>query len=209
MNQTILDIKKELRANMNGIASAAMRQTADYRINWGIELPRIHSIAQEFKSEATHELAQELWKESVRECKILATILMPTERYDEELCDIWAESIQTEEIAQMFCINLMTRLPFASVKAFEWIASPTAPQGSEPAHENTASSIAPQLENCGYLTLCHLMRKGQLSERSADEFLDQASTVLNNKYAIRALQIFASQSEDNARRVKNIADYLL
>ncbi len=182
---------------MNGIASAAMRQTADYRVNWGIELPRIHAIAKEFENEASHELAQVLWNESVRECKILATILMPVERFDEELCDIWVENIRTEEIAQMFCINLMTRLPFASVKAFEWIASPPTPEGGV------------QLQNCGYLTLCHLMRKSELSERSADEFLDQASTALDNKYAIRALQIFASQSEDNALKVKKVADYLL
>lgn len=190
-NDILLDIKKELRANMNGIASAAMRQTEDYRVNWGIELPRIHSIAREFEAEASHELAQTLWKESVRECKILATILMPTDNFDEELCDIWAEDIKTEEIATMFCLNLMTRLPFASSKAFEWIAK----EG--------------MLENCGYLTLCHIMRKGELAERSQEEFLDQASTALNNKYAIKALQIFASMSEDNACKVKKVADYLL
>lgn len=187
----LLDIKKELRANMNGIASAAMRQTEDYRVNWGIELPRIHSIANEFEAEASHELAQTLWKESVRECKILATILMPVENFDEELCDIWAEDIRTEEIATMFCLNLMTRLSYASKKAFEWIAK----EG--------------MLENCGYLTLCHVMRKGELSERSAEEFLDQASAALNNKYAIKALLIYASQSEECTNKVKKIADYLL
>lgn len=191
MKDIILDIKKELRANMNGVASAAMRQTADYRVNWGIEVPRIHSIAKEFEKESSHELAQALWNENVRECKILATILMPTDRFDEELCEIWAESIRTEEIAMMFCLNLMPRLPFASKKAFEWIAKDG------------------QLENCGYLTLCHIMRKGELAERSADEFLDQASAALNNKYAIKALQLFASQSEDNASKVKKVADYLV
>lgn len=202
MKELILDIKKELRANMNGVASAAMRQTADYRVNWGIEVPRIHAIAEEFRGEASHELAQALWNESVRECKILATLLMPLEKFDEELCDIWMESIRTEEIAQMFCLNLMTRLPFASVKAFEWISSSANAEEEELTHNS-------QKENCGYLTLCHLMRKSELSERSTDEFLDQASTALNNKYAIRALQIFGSKSEDNAQKVKNIADYLV
>lgn len=187
---------------MNGVASAAMRQTADYRVNWGIEVPRIHAIAEEFRGEASHELAQVLWNESVRECKILATLLMPLEKFDEELCDIWMESIRTEEIAQMFCLNLMTRLPFASTKAFEWISSSANAEEEELTHNS-------QKENCGYLTLCHLMRKSELSERSTDEFLDQASTALNNKYAIRALQIFGSKSEDNAQKVKNIADYLV
>lgn len=193
MNDIISEIKQELRANMNGVASSYMRKTDDYRVNWGIELPRIHDIASEF--EPNHELAQALWKENVRECKILATILMPTDGFDEELCDIWAESIRTEEIAQIFCINMMARLPYASVKAFEWIAG-----------ENEKGN---QLQNCGYLTLCHLMRKGELQERAANEFLDQASVSLDNKYAIKALQIFGAQSDDNARRVKKIGDYLI
>lgn len=185
----INDIKKELRANMNGVASSHMRQTKDYRVNWGIELPRIAMIAAEFEADRT--LAQALWNESVRECKILACMLMPADELLEEVCDIWAESIQTEEIATMFCLYLMQRLPYASDKAFQWIA------GDEP-----------MLQNCGYLTLCHLMRKYELNEAAAEEFLDQAGASLNNRYAIKALQIFASLNEDNGRKVKNMVDYL-
>ena len=204
VKETILDVKKELRANMNGIASAAMRQSADYRVNFGVELPRIHNIAKEF--EASHELAQALWKENVRECRILATILMPTDRFDEEICDIWVEDIKTIEIAQLFCMNLVNRLKYASSKAFEWMAS-----------DNEMTQC------CGYLTLCHVLRRGELQERSADEFLDQASSVLSHlkteggeeakptvldSQVFKALQIFASQSEVNAEKVKKIADYL-
>lgn len=204
--EVIIDIKKELRANMNGIASAAMRQSADYRVNFGVELPRIINISKEF--EASHELAQALWKESVRECRILATILMPTDRFDEELCDIWVEDIHTIEIAQLFCLNLMSKLKFASVKAFEWMASDKE-----------------MIQCCGYLTLCHVLRRGELQERSADEFLDQAATALAHRsieekngetvkttvldtQVFKALQIFASQSEVNTEKVKKIADYL-
>ena len=61
----IEDIKKDLRANMNGVASAAMRSTPDYRVNFGVELPRLQSLANEYGKD--HELAQALWKESVRE----------------------------------------------------------------------------------------------------------------------------------------------
>ncbi len=202
----ILDIKKELRANMNGIASSAMRQSADYRVNFGVELPRLFSIASEI--EPSHELAQQLWKENVRECRILATILMPTDNFDSELCDIWVENIMTIEIAQYFCMNLVKRLRFASEKAFEWMAS--------------GKRIT---QCCGYLTLCHVMRQGELSKRSADEFLDQAESVISQKddtdqnsndislevlqtQVNKALSIFASQSDEHAERVKNIAYYL-
>ena len=195
----INDIKKELRANMNGVASAHARQTEDYRVNWGVELPRVTMIAEsvaqseEFPTtmEGRRELAQALWKESVRECKILACMLMPTEAFAEDMCDIWVESIRTEEIATMFCLYLMQRLPYASVKAFQWIA------GEEK-----------MLQTCGYLTLCHIMRKYPLNEDAENELLDQAAASLDNRYAIKALQIFASLGEDNARKVKKVADYL-
>ena len=98
-NDIITDIKKELRSCMNGVASAAMRQTEDYRVNFGVELPRLHELSKAF--EPDHQLAQTLWKERVRECRILATILMPAADFDEELCDIWVEDIRTAEMAQI------------------------------------------------------------------------------------------------------------
>ena len=197
MNNVINDIKKELRANMNGVASAHARQTEDYRVNWGVELPRLANIADEIglscdeKGLSRRALAQALWNESTRECKILACMLMPAQEMDEEVCDIWAESIRTEEIATMFCLYLVQKLPYASTKAFEWMAREEK-----------------MLQNCGYVTLCHLMRKYPLSEEAEEEFLDQAGASLDNRYAIKALQIYATLSEDNVGKVKKVADYL-
>lgn len=194
-NEVIIEIKKELRANMNGVASAAMRQTDDYRVNFGIELPRIQQIASEFPSE--RRLAQALWHESVRECKILATILMPAKEFDEELCDIWVSEIRTVEMAQIFALNLMRRLPYASSKAFEWISA-----------DNTMLQIT------GYFTMCHVLRMGEMSQRSAEELLDQLACDINaidgnlSKAAVKTLQIFASRSDDNMNKAKKLADYL-
>ena len=184
---------------MNGVASAHARQTEDYRVNWGVELPRLSKIADEIvqnevaiqEVEGKRELAQALWHESVRECKILACMLMPTEAFAEEVCDIWAESIRTDEIAALFCLYLAKRLPYASVKAYQWMASERR-----------------MLQNCGFLTLIHLMRQYELNNDAEAEFLDQAEANMENKYAIKALQIYASLNEDNARKVKKVADYL-
>ncbi len=194
-NGLITEIKKELRANMNGVASAAMRQTDDYRVNFGIELPRIQQIAREFPSE--RQLAQALWHESVRECRILATILMPTQDFEEDLCDIWVSEIRTVEMAQIFALNLMRRLPYASRKAFEWISADNL-----------------MLQITGYFTMCHVLRKGEMNDRSAEELLDHLTCDVtageNNlsKAAVKTLQIFASQSDDNMNKAKKIADYL-
>lgn len=193
MNKLINDIKKELHAYMNGVASAHARQTEDYRVNWGVELPRLVEMADEIATSdvSLRSLAQALWNESTRECKILACMLMPANEMPEEVCDIWAEEIRTEEIATMFCMYLVQRLPYASTKAYEWM-------GRE----------EKMLQTCGFLTLCHIIRKYELSEDAEAEFLDQASASLDNKYALKALQIYASRSEDNARKVKKVADYL-
>ncbi|MBR2154987.1 MAG: DNA alkylation repair protein [Bacteroidaceae bacterium] len=195
-NDIITDIKKELRSCMNGVASAAMRQTEDYRVNFGVELPRLHELSKAF--EPDHHLAQTLWKERVRECRILATILMPAADFDEELCDIWVEDIRTAEMAQIFALNLMRRLPYASEKAFEWIASEI-----------------PMRQVVGYYTMCHVLRKGEMNERSAEELLDQLACDIHSEVpalqtaAVKTLQNFALQSENNAPKAKKMSDYLL
>ncbi len=174
---------------MNGVASASMgRSTEDYRVNFGVELPRIHAIASEF--EPNHDLAQQLWKESVRECRILAGILQPAETFLPEIADIWVEDMRTLELVQMTTINLFRRLPYASEKAFQWIASE---------RELT--------QQCGYLTLCHLMREGELNERSVNELVDQAcasysqGTPMLRKTLLRTLTIFAETNEESARQL--------
>ena len=64
------DIKGQFRLFMNGVVSQSMREKGlDYKLNFGIELPRLKEIASRY--EKNHEVAQALWKENIRECKIL------------------------------------------------------------------------------------------------------------------------------------------
>lgn len=159
ISDIILQIKKDLRASMNGVASAAMRSTADYRVNFGVELPRLQMIANEY--DKNHELAQALWKESVRECKILATLIQPVELFDGEFADIWIESTSTAEIAQISALNLYQHMTCATTKAFQWIAS-----------DNEIKQIA------GLSVISHLIRGAQLNERSLNELNDQITSLL-------------------------------
>ena len=72
--EKIREIKKQFRLFMNGVVSQSMREKGlDYKLNFGIELPRLKEIAAKF--EQNHEVAQALWKENIRECKILAGLL--------------------------------------------------------------------------------------------------------------------------------------
>ena len=120
--ETIRKIKTELRLAMNGVASAYMRENGmNYKLNFGVELPRLRDIAAGFP--ADHDLAQALWKEDIRECKLLAAMLQPTDTFYPEIADIWVEAMPNTEIAQHTVQNLFCRLPYASQKAYEWIAS--------------------------------------------------------------------------------------
>ena len=71
VHEIIKDIKGQFRLFMNGVVSQSMREKGlDYKLNFGIELPRLKEIAARY--EKNHDVAQALWKENIRECKILA-----------------------------------------------------------------------------------------------------------------------------------------
>ena len=169
---TINDIKKDLRASMNGVASAAMRSTPDYRVNFGVELPRLQSLADEYGKD--HELAQSLWKESVRECRILATMIQPVRQFDAEFADLWMESVHTVEIAQIAALNLFQYMDCAADKAFQWIAS------DDEIRQVTGLSI-----------VSHLLRRTELNPRSVNELNDQLQSLLSDGTATMTVRRLA------------------
>ena len=49
-NETIKEIKKQFRLFMNGVVSQSMREKGlEYKVNFGIELPRLKEIAAKFE----------------------------------------------------------------------------------------------------------------------------------------------------------------
>lgn len=154
-------IKTQLRLSMNGMASASMREKGlDYKIIFGVEIPRLQMIAGEY--EKNHDLAQALWKEDIRECKILAMMLQPVDTFYPEIADIWVESMAYPELAQMASLYLFQFLPYAPTKALEWIAS-----------DNRMKRF------CGFSLYSRLWKKyNDWKPAAGEEFLDQAVTAL-------------------------------
>lgn len=193
VHETIKEIKGQFRLYMNGIASQSMREKGlDYKLNFGIELPRLKEIAARY--EKNHEVAQTLWKENIRECKILAGMLQPIDTFYPEIADIWIEDMHYPEIAELTCLNLFQYLPYASEKAFEWMADERE-----------------YFQLCGFMLLARLLMNGnKLNERSEAEFLDQATAalesegVLSQKAAATALKKFAVQSKENGKKVNRL-----
>ena len=164
MNDEIKEIKQSFRLMMDGAVAQSMRDKGvNYHLNWGATLPRLREKADEIGK--NYDLAIALWTENVRECKILATMIMPADRILPEVVDIWMEQTETVEIAEQAAMNLYQYLPFAPMKAFEWIASDRE-----------------LYQLCGFHVLSRLFMKGQApNERGINEFLDQAHVALQSK----------------------------
>jgi 3-methyladenine DNA glycosylase AlkD len=118
----VKEIKQSFRQMMDGAVAQSMRDKGvDYKLNWGATLPRLQQKADEIGK--NYDLAIALWKENVRECKILATMVMPADVVLPEVIDIWMEQMPTQEIAEQAAFNLFQYLPYAPEKAYTWMAS--------------------------------------------------------------------------------------
>ena len=187
IQDVVKEIKQSFRQMMDGSIAQSMRDKGvGYHLNWGATIPRLREKADELSTLYTqhstlYDLAIALWKENVRECKILATMLMPPDEILPEVVDIWMEQTETLEVAEQASMNLYCRLPYAPQKAYQWIASDK-----------------PLYQLCGFHVLSRLFMNGQEpNERGINEFIDQAIAALHSpelmvrKAANNCLQRFA------------------
>ncbi len=180
IRELVKDIKQSFRLMMDGAVAKSMRDKGlSYKLNWGATLPRLRQKADELGY--NYDLAIALWKENVRECKILATMIMPPDEVLPEVIDIWMEQTTEQEIAEQAAFNLYQYLPYAPEKAYQWIAS-----------DKTLYQL------CGFHSLSRIfMAKREPNERGINEFIDQAVAALQGdsiavrKAALSSVQRFA------------------
>ena len=183
-NNKVKEIKRSFRLMMNGVASQSMRQKgAEYQVNWGIGLVELRNMATEYGQD--YDLAIALWKENIRECKILATMMMPPKEMLPEVAEIWMEQTPTQEIAEIAAFQLYQYLDDAPMLAFKWLASGK-----------------PLYEISGFQVLARLFMQGlEPDERGINELMDQALTGLRSEHAgvrhaaMNCIQRFAALGE--------------
>ncbi len=194
-NQTqekLKEIKRSFRLLMNGETSKSMREKGlDYHLNWGVAFTDLQKMSKEYGKD--YALAVELWKENIRECKILATLIMPCEEMAPDLAELWMEQAPTQEMAEMLAFNLFQYLDYAAVLAFEWI-----------------SHSSPLYQICGYMVLSRrIIKDGAPDDRGLCELIDQAQAALGDpSVAVRhaaynCLQRLASMGEEYARMINS------
>lgn len=185
IQEKVKEIKQSFRLLMDGKTAQSMRDKGvQYKLNWGASIPMLREMAESLSKDLTlspYDLAIALWKEDVRECKILATMLMPADEVLPEVIDIWMEQMPSQEMAEQASFNLFQHLPFAARKAYEWMASDKE-----------------LYQLCGFLVLTRLFMNGQEpNERGINEYIDQLVVALQGpslavrKAAMQSVQRFS------------------
>ena len=186
----IREIKKSFRLSMNGVVSTLQRrQGLDYKINFGVEIPRLKGIAGEHAK--NFELATALWQDNIRECKMMAIFLMPEENYC-DVADKWIGETKFTEIADQLAMHLLCRMPNATEKALEWTR-----------HEED------MFRYCGYQTISHLLRRSvTLDEQQEKKFFESLTGMTGNepgitmKCAHNAVMNYIDRTPDAADRLR-------
>lgn len=182
---------------MNGVISTSMRQKGmNYKLIFGVPIPEIKHIAAAHEPDA--ELARALWKEDVREMKILATLLFPAGSMTQEEALAWMREIPYPEIAEQCCNNLFPTVEQPDQLALKFLADKKSPFG----------------RMCGFLLWAQLFKKNLAVEKSRVEaFLAEctctmhpdveagatASSWQEKQAAVQALKFFGRLSTVNAQ----------
>lgn len=187
---------------MNGVISTSMRQKGmNYKLIFGVPIPEIKHIAAAHEPDA--ELARALWKEDVREMKILATLLFPTGSMTQEEALAWMREIPYPEIAEQCCNNLFPTVEQPDQLALKFLADKKSPFG----------------RMCGFLLWAQLFKKNLAVEKSRVEaFLAEctctihpdveagatASSWQEKQAAVQALKFFGRLSPINAQNALSV-----
>lgn len=160
--QRLKALKAWYRLRMNGVVSHSLRDKGlAYKIIWGVSLPELKAKAAETGKDP--QLARLLWKEDIRESKILALMIMPSDEMTTDETDKWIKEIPNQEIAEIAAMHLFRHIEGAKELAIKWIKA-----------ENDNTRI------CGFHTLCRLFMKGTtLTQAQAETFTQQAQAALN------------------------------
>lgn len=187
---------------MNGVISTSMRQKGmNYKLIFGVPIPEIKHIAAAHEPDA--ELARALWKEDVREMKILATLLFPAGSMTQEEALAWMREIPYPEIAEQCCNNLFPTVEQPDQLALKFLADKKSPFG----------------RMCGFLLWAQLFKKNLAVEKSRVEaFLAEctctihpdveagatASSWQEKQAAVQALKFFGRLSPINAQNALSV-----
>ncbi len=113
---TVLATLKRLESPSDRAGMARFGITVDKAL--GVSVLTLRQLGRPLKGR--QDLALALWDSEVHEARILATIVADPGAMQSELADRWAEEIDSWDLCDQFCNNLIARTDFAWDKVFLW-----------------------------------------------------------------------------------------
>jgi 3-methyladenine DNA glycosylase AlkD len=117
------DVISSLKARANPDNVAGMARfgiCADNTL--GISVTELRSMAREIGKD--HELALHLWASGIHEGRMLATLIEDPKMLAGEQADAWVKDLDSWDICDGLCFNVLWKAPFAYDKCFEYSARP-------------------------------------------------------------------------------------
>jgi 3-methyladenine DNA glycosylase AlkD len=102
-------------ANVAGMARFGIRPKTRVL---GISVVALRKLARELGRD--HALAGALWRSGIHEARLLATMVDDPAQITEAQADRWVRSLDSWDVCDQLCANLLDRTPFAASKAMEW-----------------------------------------------------------------------------------------
>jgi 3-methyladenine DNA glycosylase AlkD len=122
MAMEIQELIEEIKRHMHvSVSEGLSLQGIDYKVNYGVSIPELKSIAEKYKD--NHALALALFQEDIRECKILASMIDDPAKVTGEQIDEWAQSFSNVEIVEQVCSNLFWKSDYILSRSIEWCLS--------------------------------------------------------------------------------------
>lgn len=117
----------ELRAHANAENVAGMsRYGISAEGTLGVSVPTVRALARDAKRElgkdpgAHHKLAALLWDSGVHEARLMATLVDDPALVDDTQMESWVASVDSWDICDLLCNNLLRRTALAWEKAEVW-----------------------------------------------------------------------------------------
>lgn len=118
---TAAAILRQLKAKANPVNVAGMARfgmSPDKRL--GLSMPDLRQIARQTGPD--HRLAQQLWRTGIPEARILAGMLADPETLTEAELEAWVASLDSWDVCDQLCMNLLEKSPLARHKIAAWAA---------------------------------------------------------------------------------------
>jgi 3-methyladenine DNA glycosylase AlkD len=87
----------------------------------GVSMPKVRQLAKEIKKDQA--LSLDLWKTSIHECRILASMIGDPKLVTPQQMDTWVADFHSWDVCDQVCGNLFDRTEFAIDKAIEYSSS--------------------------------------------------------------------------------------